>query len=295
MELRHLRYFQAVARELSFTRAAEQLHIAQPPLSRQIRELEEQLGVVLFERTTRSLKLTEAGRFLNEQSQLLTARLEEIVEATRRIAKGSKRWFGIGFVPSTLYGVMPRILRGMRELDTQVEVGLLEMTTLQQIAALKARRIDIGFGRILIEDAGITRKIIASEPLWAALPAEHRLLAKASLAVEDIANEDFILYPARPRPSYADQVLGLFREAGVTIQVVQEANELQTAVGLVASGVGITLVPESVKRLHRDDVAYRPLKARSFASPVIMSYRYDDDSPYLKNMIALVSSLTQQA
>ncbi|HCK7343194.1 LysR family transcriptional regulator, partial [Pseudomonas aeruginosa] len=174
MELRHLRYFQALARTLNFTRAAEQLHIAQPPLSRQIQQLEEMLGVALLERG-RPLRLTEAGRFFHEQSATLLDQLESICDSTRRIGQGQRQWFGIGFVPSALYGVLPELIRHLRG-DPELELGLLEMTTLQQVEALKSGRIDIGFGRIRIDDPAIRQSVLSEEPLVAALPAGHPLL-----------------------------------------------------------------------------------------------------------------------
>ncbi|MBF2996819.1 LysR family transcriptional regulator, partial [Pseudomonas aeruginosa] len=176
MELRHLRYFQALARTLNFTRAAEQLHIAQPPLSRQIQQLEEMLGVALLERG-RPLRLTEAGRFFHEQSATLLDQLESICDSTRRIGQGQRQWFGIGFVPSALYGVLPELIRHLRG-DPELELGLLEMTTLQQVEALKSGRIDIGFGRIRIDDPAIRQSVLSEEPLVAALPAGHPLLGQ---------------------------------------------------------------------------------------------------------------------
>lgn len=293
MQLRHLRYFQAVAQEGSFTRAAEKLHMAQPPLSRQIRQFEEELGVALFERTTRALRLTEAGRFLLEQSSLLTARLDEVLEATRRLGQTQRRWFGIGFVPSTLYGFVPELIRQLRGADAQVEVGLAEMTTLPQLEALKAGRIDLGIGRILLDDPAIERRILMTEPLMAAVPLQHALAGQARVGVDRLAREPFVLYPARPRPNFADHVLGLFRAAGHAPQVVQEANELQTAIGLVAAGLGVTVVPASVQRLQRRDVAHVAIDADAFVSPVIASYRKDDRSPFLAQALALAGALAE--
>jgi DNA-binding transcriptional LysR family regulator len=170
MELRHLRYFQTVAQELNVTRAAEKLHMAQPPLSRQIRQFEEEVGVALFDRVGRGLRLTEAGRFLLEQSLQLTQRLEETLESTRRIGRNEKRWFGIGFVPSVLYGVLPELIRELRGDDSQVEVGLTEMITVQQLEALKSGRIDLAFGRLTFNDPAIVQQVVMAESLVAAIP-----------------------------------------------------------------------------------------------------------------------------
>ena len=291
MELRHLRYFQAVAQELNITRAAERLHMAQPPLSRQMRQLEDELGVALFDRSQRALRLTEAGRFFLEHSLQLTARLDELVAGTRRLGNSGQLWFGVGFVPSTLYGFVPDLIRELRQGQDDVQVGLAEMTTMQQVQALKEGRIDIGVGRIVIQDAAVTQRIVMTEPLVVAVPVGSPLAAQAHLTAVQVAAEPFILYPARPRPSYADHVAGLFRAAGHGLDVVHEANELQTALGLVAAGLGLTLVPASAQGLHRADVAYVPLDAPGFVSPVILSHRRDDGSAFLAQTIEIAMAL----
>ena len=292
MELRQIRYFQCVARELSFTRAARLLHIAQPPLSRQIKMLEEELGVAVFERLGRGIQLTEAGRYFLDQTEKMTLRLEETINATRRIGQNDRMWFGVGFVPSTLYGHMPALIRQLREMNNQVEIGLVEMTTLQQFDALKSGRIDIGVGRILLKDEEIERLVLTDEPLALALPIRHPLAHRRSVKISDILNEPLILYPARPRPSYADHVLNLFKQKGHSPVVAQEVNELQTAIGLVTAGIGVSIVPESVRRLHREDVVYIDLDESGFTSPIMLSWRKNDQSAFLKEVIALFRQTT---
>lgn len=288
MELRHLRYFRTLAQTLNFTRAAEQLHIAQPPLSRQIQQLEDELGVSLIERG-RPLRLTPAGRFFQEHATELLERLDRICADTRRVADGQKRWLGIGFAPSTLYGELPELIRQLRA-SGEVELGLSELITLQQVEALKNGRIDIGFGRIRIDDPAVVQEVIRQDPLVAALPSTHPLLGQQATLAE-LATEPFVLYPGYPRPSYADHVLGLFAAQGLPIHVVQVVNEMQTAMGLVAAGLGITLVPASVQRLHRDDIGYCTLIDSQATSPIIMSYRATDNSPLLKRCKELVLKL----
>ncbi|MFJ3485280.1 LysR family transcriptional regulator [Pseudomonas sp. NPDC090202] len=288
MELRHLRYFRVVAETLNFTRAAEQLHLAQPPLSRQIQQLEDELGVALLERS-RPLRLTEAGRFFYDHSSQLLEQLSRVCDDTRRIAKGQRRWLGIGFAPSTLYGALPELIRRLRATG-DIELGLSEMVTLQQVEALKSGRIDIGFGRIHIDDAAVVQKVIRQDPLVAALPAGHPLLA-APVSLEQLAGEPFVLYPGNVRPSYADHVLNLFSRNGLKIRVAQMTNELQTAIGLVAAGVGITLVPASVQRLHRDDIGYTPLLDPQATSPIIVSHRVGDESAVLALCLGLIDEL----
>jgi DNA-binding transcriptional LysR family regulator len=291
VELRHLRYFVAVARERNFTRAAEILHIAQPPLSRQVQQLEDELGIALIERGSRPLRLSEAGRLFYEQAVQVLERVEEMKALVGRLHDSDRSRFSIGFVASTLYAKLPEVIRTYRAARPNVEIRLVELTSVEQIAALKEGRIDVGFGRIPLDDPALERRLLRNEKLIAAVPAGHTLLARPGpLGLANLATAPLIVYPKAPRPSFADQVLALFREAGLKPPAVQEVKELQTALGLVAAAMGVCLVPASIETLRRDNVAYRPLDAVQAVSPIIMSNRKGDRSPE----IALVLQLIRQ-
>lgn len=287
MELRHLRYFVTVAAERSFSRASEKLNIAQPPLSRQIQQLEGELGTQLLHRG-RPITLTESGRYFFEQALQVLQRAEEIRAMTRRIGDGKKRQFGIGFVASVLYDGLPDLIRQFRLTAPDVEIVLSELITLEQAAALKEGRIDIGFGRLRFDVDGLTRHVIREEKLSVAVPHGHALSrAKGPLKLQHTTGMPLILYPKTPRPSYADQVLSFYRDLGLEPSVGFEVRELQTALGLVAAGVGIALVPLSVRRLRRDDVDYLVLDEPEISSPIIMSFRTNDRSPLLAHILKL--------
>ncbi len=291
MELRHLRYFVAVAEERSFTRAAQRLHIAQPPLSRQIQQLEEILGVQLFERNARPLKLTDTGRFFYQHALQLLAQTAELESMTRRVGK-IERNLCVGFVGSTLYGMLPKIIRRYRQQNAEVELSLNEMSTMDQIKALKEGRIDVGFGRIRLEDPSIRRVVLREERMIVALPLGHVLGdAKTVLSLHDLTNETLIIFPKSPRPSYADQVLAAFHDRALKPGRVLETRELQVALGLVAAGEGISIVPKSVYGLKRDDVLYKDLDDANLVSPIIMSMRMLDESEDLQRMLQLIYDL----
>lgn len=289
MELRHLRYFLAVAAERNFSRAAERLHIAQPPLSRQIQQLEEELGVQLIERDSRPIRLTEAGRLIQEQAVQVLERVEEIKAMARRLCQSGHGRLGIGFVSSTLYGWLPEVLRRFRAARPGVDVSLLELTTLEQMEALKDGRIDIGFGRIPLEDPAVTRRLMRYEAIIVALPLGHRLLDyDRPLHLEDMASETLIVFPKAPRPSFADQVLGLYRNRALRPHALLEVRDVQTALGLVAADAGISLVTASVKHLRRDNVEYRPLDDKQAVSPLFMSHRASDTSSDIHLMLEII-------
>ncbi|GHD96553.1 transcriptional regulator CatR [Pseudocitrobacter faecalis] len=279
MELRHLRYYQEVCRTLSFSRAAENLHIAQPPLSRQIQQLESQLNVTLITRT-RPLALTEAGTYLYQQIEPLFNRLEEIVHQTRQIAHASRARLSIGFAPSMLYGALPSLIRRLHD-ENDIAVEMQEMVTLRQIDALKKGRIDVGFGRIYLHDSEIEQLTIREEPLVAALPDNHARNGDP-ISLAELSQQPFILYPAQPRPGYADHTLRIFEQHHLSIDQRQQANDMQTALALVAAGLGVALVPESAKQIHHEGVRYVCVKEPHVTSPIILSYRKHEANPLVE-------------
>lgn len=292
MELRQLRYFVAVAREQNFTRAAEQLNIAQPPLSRQIRQLEHEVGVRLIERGSRPVRLTEPGKLFYDQAAQVLEHVERMTEMARQLSETARTRLGIGFVSSTLYGHLPEVIRRYRAARPEVEIAVHEMTSLEQIVALKEGRIDVGFGRIPHGDPRVERVLMRNEPLRAALPSSHSLADRPGpFRFADLAGLPIVVYPRAPRPSYADQVLALLRARGLRPPAVHEVKELQTALGLVASETGFAIVPASVERLRRDNVTYAPLDEPEAISPVIMSTRKDDPSPELQLILKLVKQM----
>lgn len=290
MELRQLRYFIAVAEEMNITRAAQRLHMTQPPLSRQLQLIEDEIGLPLFERGARPLKLTDAGRVLYAQARRVLEQADELAPLTRRLAQAAER-IVIGFVPSTLYGALPEVIRAFREAAPAVELSLIEMFTLEQLGALKGGRIDIGFGRLRFDDDRLVREVLVEERLIAALPDGHPLAAPdASISLADIAGQTLIVYPSTPRPSFADQQLSALRDGGLAPAAVHEVRELQTALGLVAAQVGVSLVPESVEGVRVKGVAYRRLPEPVATSPIILSRRLHDES----RATALFCSLTRE-
>ncbi|MCK9540910.1 MAG: LysR family transcriptional regulator [Novosphingobium sp.] len=294
MDLRQLRYFLVVAAERNFSRAAERLNMAQPPLSRQIQQLEREVGARLFDRDSRPMALTDTGRLFYEHAVQVTRRMDEMKSAMHAFVTSNRPRFVLGFVPSVLYSRLPDIIRGFRRAAPDVDLRLAEMMSIEQIAALKEGRIDVGFGRVRFDDPAIEREVLREERLVAALPIGHRLLAgERPVDLADLAEEAVIVYPRDPRPSFADQVLSLLRDHGVTPAAVHEVKELQTALGLVAAEDGICIVPASVNLMGRRDIVFREL-AQHAVSPIIVSHRKRDESPHLAIMIEVITKLYDQ-
>ncbi|MDD8022991.1 MAG: LysR family transcriptional regulator [Paracoccaceae bacterium] len=289
MDLRQLRYFVAVARERNFTRAAQLLNIAQPPLSRQIQLLEEELGVTLILRKSRPVKLTDAGRLFYEQAMQVLGRVDQMKAATRRVGLNQNSVLSIGFVASTLYGGLPSLVRKLRQHAPELDIRLLEMLSTPQIPALKEGRIDVGFGRLRHSDPNVGGTVLRDERLVVAVHKGTRLAEETGpLPLAMLTGETLIVYPKEPRPSYADQVMSLLQHDDVRPAEVQEVREIQTALGLVAAAAGICIIPSSARQM-RSDVQYRPIEGARATSPVILYHRVGDTSRY----IALIKKLIQ--
>lgn len=285
MELRHLRYFVAVVEEQSFTKAAEKLFIAQPPLSRQIQNLEAELGISLFERGSRPLKTTQAGHFFYQHAVKLLANAEEVKSMTKRIGL-VERTVTMGFVGSLLYGLLSKIVYLYRQQQPHLKIELVEMTTLEQVKALKEGRIDVGFGRLRISDPALSRILLREERLMLAAHASHPLAQqKKGVYLSDIVDETIFLYPSHTTPSFATQVQGLFSEYNLEPQNLRIVREIQLSLGFVAAGEGICIVPESAKSIQLAHLNYIPILDETAISPVFMTIRNLDQSEDILSLI----------
>lgn len=291
LDIRQLRYFLAVAAERSFTRAAEQLNMSQPPLSRRIQELEAEFGMPLFDRESRPLRLTPAGQVLHEQASEVVRRLTQLHETMQRFAATEQPRFVIGLVPSTLYARLPEIISRFREVAPGIDLSLAEMNTLEQIAALKDGRINVGLDRIFVEDSLLAHRTVRHEPLIVALPHGHSLLDQGRpVDLAELVEIPQIVYPVSPRPSYADLVLSAFYDHGLAPKTVLEVRELQTALVMVAAGSGACIVPGTVSHLGRRDIGFADIRQK-VAAPMIMRHRVDDRSPRLGQLFDIFAEL----
>ncbi len=295
MELRHLRYFVAVGEELNFTRAAERLHIAQPPLSQQMRQLEAELGVTLLQRNSRPIRLTAAGLLFLDHARALLASLDEAVADARRAGRGQTGRLAIGFVGSAMFVGLPEVVSACRDCCPDVEFALDEMLAPEIAEALRQRRIDVGFARPpLLPENGFAQRVLLQEPYVAALPRSHRFAGRAEIALAELADEDFILYPSRPEPTVTGLIQAACLVAGFAPRIGQEVLHLQTAIGLVAVGAGVSLVPLAVAQAQTGrGVAYVSLGPPPVMAPLAVVWREDDVSPTLHRFLDLVHTRWQ--
>jgi DNA-binding transcriptional LysR family regulator len=288
MELRHLRYFITVAEELHFGRAAQRLHMSQPPLSMQIRTLEEELGVTLLKRTQRHVSLTQAGQsFLQEARQTL-ARLDQAVQVARRVGRGEIGELVLGFISVADYNVLPVVLREFRRRYPLVHLALRESTTDAQIRDLVAGNIDVGFVLPPVNDPAIETRLILREPLIAALPERHPLARKpGKLDLVKLNGAPFILFPRTNAPGLYDDIVSCCRTSGFSPLVAQEAIQMQTIVSLVSAELGVALIPASLTHLRRTGVTYKELKQSTPQTEIHLAWRRGDERPALRVFIDL--------
>jgi DNA-binding transcriptional LysR family regulator len=262
MDLRQMRYIIAVADELNFTRAAEKCNVSQPPLSRAIRALEEELGARLFVRDQHHVAVTPAGKSLVLDARKALAILEQGAERARRTELGMTGTLAIGFGGSTVYSLLPALVRSFRQAAPDVDITFRAMSVLHQIDALRDGEIDIGIVRLPISDELIETHAVHTEPLVVALPTGHQLLAHSGpVKMGDLSRSRFVTYePARGFHVYSD-LQGLCRLAGFAPNIAHQVPTTEAVIGIVACGEGIAVVPASAERLRMRGVAFRPLDA----------------------------------
>ena len=261
MELRHLRYFVTVAEELHFGRAAKRLCISQQPLSRQIRDLEDELGVQLFYRTKRTVRLTEVGEIFLEEARKTLEQANFAVQLVQQASKGEIGRIAIAFTGSALNIVLPATVRQFKTLYPQVDLTLKRLQTVEQVEAIHSRQIDVGLLHPPINDDTLILETVYQENLVVALPDTHPLAKDESnsISLKQLANEPFILFPRYIGSVLYDQIINLCRQAGFSPNVVQEAMPQQTILGLVAAGIGVSLIHSSVQTVGRSGVIFRSL------------------------------------
>lgn len=292
MELRHLRYFIAVAEELHFGRAAERLGISQPPLSQQIQALEEEIGARLFERTNRRVELTDAGRLFLDESRQVLAQVDKAVLLARRAHLGELGELKIGFTSSAPFtSTIPSSIHAFRKAYPDVHLDLQEMSSRQVLKALLEESLQVGVIRPLALPDAVHWVELFCEPLVAVLRADHPLAAGSEdgLAIAALAEEPFVFFPRSYGTGLYDQVIALTRQAGFSPRIAQEASEAMTIIGLVSAGLGVSILPASFRRTRVDGVVYRTLSDPEATTAVWLVRRQNEGSPLALSFIDLVT------
>lgn len=278
MELRRLKYFLGVADELHFGRAASRLGISQPPLSRQIAALEADIGAQLFDRSRGQIRLTQAGEVLESHARQIVDRLDSAYRETRLVGAGGAGRLRVAFVGSASHGVLPSLIKSYRSHFPKVELALSAMNNAALHLALVQREIDIAVARPYLEDDELRREPLEREALILAVPDNSELAARETIRLADLGDQTFVLYPRRPRPSYADFVLDLCRQVGFEPATRELAQDYQTAIALVSVGAGISVVPESVSRTTRPGVFFRSYEGPNPGTGLTIHARRDNQS-----------------
>lgn len=286
MELRHLRYFAAVAEERHFGRAAKRLHMAQPPLSRQIQDLEEELGFRLLERSRRRVELTPAGAVLLERTRRLFVDLERGIADARRASLGETGRVVVDYVSSLAYSGIAPLLRDFRALHPDVDVGLRELPPQVQLDALQEGSLQVGFVRSPIDEAHIEKRCVRRERLVVALPARHPLARKRRIALAELADEPFVMFPRARGPAFFDHLITMCNAAGFSPRIAQEAPQLDL-VSLVVAGFGVAILPESVRALGRAELELRPIVGNP-TTELLVVWKRGEPAPAVQRFLDFV-------
>lgn len=290
MDLRRLQMFVAVAEELHFTRAAERLSMAQPPLSQQIRRLERELGVRLLTRTSRKVELTAAGRQLLEGARELFAKRSEVVNAVKRAAGGETGVLRLGAGASAAFGVIARLVRAFRSAYPDVAVELDELESDSIIAGLILGELDVAIIRGPFSHAELATRPLLREPLQLVIPSHHRLANCREADLRAFADEEFILFPRHSAPGLHDSITSLCLAAGFSPRIRQEAQSWASIVGLVGAGLGCTIAPESAAAIKSDDVLFKPIKGLRAEAELMLACHAKSVTPAAKRFIEVAEA-----
>jgi len=290
MDFRHFRYFIAVAEEKNLGRAATRLHMSQPPLTRQIQAIEDELAVKLFNRTPRGMELTEAGEVLYDEAYNVLSVMEQAAERTQRAGQGKLGRLDVAIFGSAILDTIPRLLLAFRSAYPDVNIVLHNMGKAEQIEALRQRRINVGFNRLLEPEKDLHTELVTREDIVVAVSNTHPLAAREKVYFENLEPHRFILYPTVGRPGFVDMVIGLCKDYGFMPKISQEVGDAITGVALVASGFGITLLPESATAVTLPGVVYRKISDLPDQARVDLSciYRKNDQSPILNEFLTVM-------
>ena len=287
VELRHFRYFLAVAEELHFGRAAEKLHMAQPPLSQQIRRLEEWVGHPLFARNSRSVRLTPAGEELRKRIKLTLSKIENDVRSARQVGRGERGALDVGFVESSILTTLPALLGQYRTEFPGVRLRLHELYTAVLVEALHDGRVDVGFLRDAGRVSGLSMEPVHSEPFVAVMPATHPLARRRSIEVNALRHEPFVLFAQENGFHAWQKTMGICEEEGFQPDIVQEAPQWLTILRLVGAGIGVTIAPQCASRIATPEVVCTPLKGVQARSDIELAFRLNTDCAIIQGFLAL--------
>lgn len=293
MNLKQIEYFIALAEELHFGRAAERLGMAQPPLSRQIQQIEADLGAQLINRGRNAISLTQAGERFYERGSALLAELGDIRLEIRRIGQGAEGRLRIGFVGSATYGMLPTILKSFRASWPEVNLSLVPMNNAQLQRSLIRRDIDIAIARPALNDSEIVTRKLIDEPLVLAAP-DALITTPGPVSLPDLGQPSYILYPEYPRPSFADVVIAACESVGADTSRRVFTMDFQTAIALVSVGEGVALVPASVGTAQRNGVSYHEIAGLTIRTGISVNHRIDEQGIHVHNFVTLAQKVSRK-